>query len=212
MVKLLEDAVDAPPEMRAFVAAQFRESLRSRGAGARPTADDAALLRRFVFSKGGDANLTVTRAEAELLFDFNDAAAAGEADPAWTEFFVKAIAAHLMADLAYEPLSRDEARRLHEFASDRSVNVGGFFSRMISGGLSALSGGKDQPVAARRALAREAAARTAETVTSDESEWLAERIGKDGSFTDSERRLLAYLGGLGAELPANLKALIERAA
>lgn len=212
MVKLLEDAVETPAEMRVFFADQFRRSVRARGADARMTADDAGLVRRFVYAKGGDGDLDVTRAEAELLFDLNDATNGVGNDPSWTEFFVKAIAAHLMSDLGYEPLSRDEAKRLHDFASDRTVNVGGFFSRMISGGLSALAGDKEKSAFAQRAEARERAVAAAEPVMAGESDWLADRIGKDGSFTDSERRLLSYMRELGADLPPKLKALVERAA
>ena len=212
MVKLMEDAVETPPEMRDFFADQVRSAVRARGRDARMTAGDAALLRRFVYAKGGAGNLNVTRAEAELLLDLNDSAGGEGADPSWTEFFVKAVAAHLMSDLGYEPLSREEAKRLHDFAEDRSVNIGGFFSRMMSGGLWALRGDREKSVVARRAEAREAAAAAAAPVTEGEAEWLAGRIGRDGKFSDSERRLLSYMRGLGAELPPRLKALVERAA
>lgn len=212
MVKLFEDAVETPTEMRGFFVNEFRAAVAARGADARLTAEDAALLRRFVFAKGGDGNLNVARDEAEFLFDLNDATNGVGNDPAWTEFFVKAIAAHLMADLGYNPLSREEAKRLHDFASDHSVNVGGVFSRMVSGGLSGLFSKREKSVSAQRAEARDAAVAAAEVVTGSEADWLADRIGKDGSFSDVERRIIAHMRELGADLPPKLKALVERAA
>ena len=207
MVKLLECAVDSPAGMRAFVADQMRRRFLSPGSAI--GREEVALLRRFIFARGGDGNLDVTRAEAELLLDLNDAGAA--ADPSWTEFFVKSLAAHVMAHTGYKALSREEAQRLETFAADRSVNIGGFFQKMLSGGLAGLK--KDGPsLQARRNEERAAAAAEAEKITPGEADWLAERLGRDGELHDSERALVAYIRDLGADLPPKLKALIERAA
>lgn len=206
MVKLLETATATPPEMRAFVLDQMRKRLAQGGKIGKA---EVELARRFVFGMGGDGAVDVTRAEAELILDINDAGA-GE-DPSWTEFFVKSLANHLMAHTGYKALSHDEAKRLHAFVSDHKPNLGGFFSKMLGGGLSGFK--KDGPsIAAQRNAERAAAAAEAEKVTSSEADWLAERIGRDGRLAANELALVKYVQSLGAELPPKLKAIADRAA
>ncbi len=207
MIKLLETAVDSPAEMRGFVASQLKEAIAEKSGAV--AAADVELVRRLIFAKGGDGNLAVTRAEAELLFDINDAAR--DADPSWTVFFVKAIANHLMAHLGYEPQSREEARRQHAFVSDHSVDVGGFLKKMLAGGLGGFRG-DGASAQARRNADRERQRKIAEIVTPGEADWLADRIGRDGQLHDSEKALVTYIKELGAELPPKLQALVARAA
>lgn len=211
LLKLLETSTSTPTSMHDFVGEQLRHAILSKGADARVTRDYTELMRRFIFTGGGDGHHAVTRAEAELLFDINDATMGIDNDPAWTELFVKAIANHLMAHFSYAPPSREEALARHDFMSDHSVNVGGFFKRMISGGLAGFKEDETSPQRARNE-ARERGIREAEKITPEEAEWLADRIGRDGVFGESERRLIQHMRDIGAELPPKLKALIERAA
>ena len=116
-----------------------------------------------------------------------------------------------MAHFTYEAPDREEARRRHAFMSDHTSDVGGFFKRMIAGGLSGFD--RSGPTAQEdRNTRRESDIAAAERVTPVEADWLADRIGRDGDFHESERKLLAYMRELGAELPPKLKALVDRAA
>ncbi len=211
MIKLLETAVATPPAMAAFVADQLKRSILTGRLRKGVTKEDTELVRRFIFAKGGEANVAVTRAEAELLFDINDANAGAPNDPAWTEFFVKAIANHLMSHFSYAPQAREEARRQHAFMTDRSADVGGFFKRMVAGGLSGFKG-DGKSLQAERNEQRERDAAIAEKITPAEADWLADRIGRDGRLMESERALVDYMKKLGGELPPKLKALVDRAA
>jgi hypothetical protein len=211
LIKLLETAVTTTPAMAAFVADQLKRSILTGRLRKGVTKEDAELVRRFIFAGGGEANVAVTRAEAELLFDINDANAGAPNDPSWTEFFVKAIANHLMSHFSYAPQSRETAMRQHAFMTDQSINVGGFFKRMVMGGLSGLkSDGKSPQAQRNEERARDAA--IAEKITPLEADWLADRIGRDGRLMESERALVDYMKKLGAELPPKLKALVDRAA
>jgi hypothetical protein len=53
---------------------------------------EVELIRRILYAFGGDGNIAVTRQEAEVLFDINDATAEASNDPAWSDLFVKALA------------------------------------------------------------------------------------------------------------------------
>ena len=81
---------------------------------------------------------------------------------------------------------------------------------MVSGGLSGFR--KHQSVSSEVATARDVGAKQAAVVTKEEATWLAGRIGKDGAFDNGERRLVERMRELEKELPAGLKALLDRAA
>jgi hypothetical protein len=123
---------------------------------------------------------------------------------------VQGVVNHLMAHLGYKAPSREEAFRRNAWAKDQSVNVGGFFKKMIAGGLSGFRA--TQSVASAHEEQRDAEIAHAEQLTKAEADWLATRIGKDGGFDVNERRLIERLRELEKELPEGLKALIDRAA
>lgn len=209
MIRLLEVARDTPPSMHSFVADQLRRAILNKGADAAVTREETALVRRFIFASGGAANVAVTREEAELIFDINDATMGLGNDPAWTEFFVRAISNHLMSHFTFDAPSRQEALRAQQFLEDRTVSPGGFLRRMVS-----LSGfrSEEKPAQTERNVMRERAIAEAEKITPLEADWLADRIGRDGVLGEGERRIVNHLRELGDDLPPKLKALVERAA
>ncbi len=214
MVKLMETATQTPPDMTAFVGEQFKAVILDKPDGPVVDKQDAVLLRRYLFAAGGDGHVAVTRREAELLFDINDAVETAHNNPAWTELFVQGVVNHLMAHLGYTAPSREEAFRRNAWAKDHSTNVGGFFKRMVSGGFGAVIDAykNDKSVHEAHNEQREADIAHAERLTKTEADWLAGRIGRDGAFDANERRLIERLRELKDDLPEGLKALIDRAA
>ena len=211
LVKLMETATQTPPDMAAFTGAQIRDMIVNKPDGPVVSKPDAVMLKRYLFAAGGDGNVAVTRAEAELLFDINDATDNARNNPAWTELFVQGVVNHLMAHLGYKAPSREEAFRRNAWAKDQSVNVGGFFKKMLAGGLSGFKPTADSVIKTHNDQ-REAEIAEAERLTKAEADWLAARIGKDGDFDLNERRLIDRLRELKDDLPEGLKALLDRAA
>jgi hypothetical protein len=210
LVKLMETADQTPPEMAEFTGEQIKQSILGKPEGPVVGKQEAIVLRRYLFAAGGDGNVAITRREAELLFDINDATENARNNPAWAELFVQGVINHLMAHLGYTAPSREEAFRRNAWAKDTSVNVGGFFRKMITGGLSGFRA--SESVRAAHEAQREADIAAAEKVTKAEADWLAARIGKDGGLDVNERRLIERLRELEKDLPEGLKALINRAA
>jgi hypothetical protein len=90
LVMTLEKARLAPSGLVRFAIAQIRQCVASgvgplRAGSASPgmiAQDEIDLLRRVVYAGGGDQGVGVSRDEAEMLFDINDALDEAE-NPAW---------------------------------------------------------------------------------------------------------------------------------
>jgi len=213
LVKLLETATSTPAEMADFVGEQIKRHITEKPGGPIVNADDAALVRRYIFAAGGDGNVAVTRDEAELLFDLSDAAANADNDPSWDDLFKKAVSNHLMAHIGYNPVGRAQALGVYDaIVNDRRGGSGaGFFGRLGT----LLSNPAKRVEERHRANneVREQAAAVAEQITPQEADWVADRIGRDGVLHPSEKALITYMRDeLDADLPPKLKALAEKAA
>lgn len=232
LVHVLETATAAPSSLVVFALAQVKAAVLdgagplARGGQADPsrvTAGEVALLRRILHAAAGDDNLAVTRAEAEILFDINDASRGAENDPAWLDLFSKALAASVMMVSGYEPLPRAEAARQEAWLRAPEGGVSGvadFIGKMFG----AVPAAASSPRAAlqqilhpddgldgwrARNAEHEAATARAEVVTEDEATWLAARIGRDGVFDEAERRLIDFLRREAVQIHPMLAPLLD---
>jgi len=198
LVRVLERSLRSPESLVAFALKQV--ALSVAGDADEPASVDeheVELVRRILFAFGGDGHAAVTRAEAEALVEINDTTDERLNHPSWNDLFVKAIANYVLCASGYAPPPREEALRREAFFETASVDIGGFFNRMVSGGVKAIIDAyaietdleQDWEERNRRA---EAAARRAARVSENEARWLAERIGGD-KLRDNERALLAFL-------------------
>jgi hypothetical protein len=225
LVKVLEKARQSPDRLSAFALAQVKKAVVEgegplAGGGrlerARVGAGEAALIRRILYAFGSEGNVAVTRPEAEILFDINDATADAENDPAWSDLFVKAIANFMMAASGYSVPSRQVAMRQETWLDQPTGGVADFFSRMASGGLRGFLKAYRQPpeedpwAERNAAFADEAAA--SETITADEAEWLARRMGRDGVLHANEKALLRFIRDEAPSIHPSLQSLIAKAA
>ncbi len=159
---------------------------------------EVELLRRILYAFGGDGNIAITRDEAEILFDINDATVGVEPNPAWTDLFTKAVANLLMSSSGYAVPSREAALHSEAWLETRGeMAPTSLLGKMISGSLASVLSAYREQTAEERALARLERQRaeivTNEEITEEEAEWLAERIGRDGVLSANERTLIAFL-------------------
>lgn len=178
---------------------------------------EVELLRRILYAHGGDGNIAVTRAEAEVLVKINERTAQAANDPSWNDLFVKAIANFVMCSAGYEAPTRDVALRRDAFLEQAGPQIGGFFSRMVSGGLAGIMEAYRSPddieadwEAKNRAA--EALARRAETIDAGEAGWLAAHIGVDRPLYENERALLTLIKHASPEIHPALKPLLDKVA
>lgn len=163
------------------------------------TEGEVDLLRRILYGFGGDGHVAVTRDEADILFDIDEAVADAEPNPAWTDLFVKAIANVMMAASGYSVPSREEALRQEASLQnpERQTSVLAALLSMVQSNLSSVQDAYHDQTAEERALARLEHQRieiiTNEEITEAEATWLVSRLGRDGRLSPSETALIAYL-------------------
>nr|WP_287097770.1 hypothetical protein [Mesorhizobium sp.] len=178
---------------------------------------EVELLRRILYAHGGDGNIAITRAEAEMLFKINERTAAADNDPSWNDLFVKAIANFVMCSAGYEAPMRDVALRRDSFFEQAEPEIGSFFGRMVSGGLAGImeayrAPGDIESEWESKNKPAEALARRAETIDASEAKWLAERIGRERPLRQNERALLTLIKHASPEIHPVLKPLIDKVA
>lgn len=176
---------------------------------------EVRLLRRILYAFGGDGGMAISRSEAEVLFDINDATENADNHPSWTDLFSKALANTVMAASGYAAPSRDVALKREEWLDQESGGVGDFFGRMFAGGLRGiLESYKDPSEDAwkERNEALNAEIGTAETVDGGEADWLVARIMRNGSVNEAEKALLRFIAEESPNIHPSLKPLIDQAA
>ena len=224
LVKVLEKAMSSPERLAAYALEQVKHAavdgdgplVRGNLERGRVNRDEVELIRRILYAFGGHGNVAVTRSEAEVLFEINDATAAAENDPAWSDLFVKAIANFMMAASGYAVPSREEALKREAWLDSPSGGVGDFIGKMAAGGLRGVLKAYREPntdaVWAERNTRFEAAQASSLHVTADEAEWLARRMGRDGALHDNEKALLRFIRDEAPSIHPSLKSLIAKAA
>ena len=222
LVNVLDKARTSPQRLIGFALEQVKQGVLTGSGPTRLGADllpfrigagEVDLLKRMLYAYGGDGNIAITRAEAELLFDINDAVGNSDNHPSWSDLFVKAIANYVMAASGYLVPSRADALQLEEWRDDDRVSVVDFFGRALSGGLRGIlaSYSKDHAWEERRKR-QDSAIASAERITDTEARWLIERINRAGGMQENERALLKFIGQELPDIHPLLKPLIDRAA
>lgn len=207
LVSVLERARWVPVRLVRFALAQIKRAvvedsgpLRT-GSGLQKgeiAESEIELLRRILYAFGGDGNIAITRDEAEVLFDINDATLGAETNPAWLDLFAKAIANVVMSASGYAVPSREKALQAEAWLESRGqLGPASLLNKMLKGSLSAILTSYRQQSEEERALSRLERQRneivTNEEVTQEEAEWLAGRIGRDGVMSDAEKALIEFL-------------------
>ena len=155
---------------------------------------DVARLKRVIYAGAGENGVAVSQAEAEALFDINDAVRGRENCPEWRDLFVHAVASSILLAATYHSPSAAEALRQAQWLSAPTHLD---FARAFSGGvLATLQRAMDpDPSAERRArlLSDDAAQIEAHDLTADEWRWLTDRIGRDSVTDPNEQALIDFV-------------------
>ncbi|HML30157.1 MAG TPA: hypothetical protein PKE16_15260 [Hyphomicrobium sp.] len=208
VLNILDKARWAPASLSKFALEQVKHAVLTGGGPLRQTKSLAAgrisesevdLLRRILYAFGGDGHVAVTRAEADVLFDIDEAVAGAPPNAIWTDLFVKAIANVMMSASGYAVPSREEALRQEANPADDDGETSILFSllSMVHANLSTMQDAYHDQTIEERALARLEHQRieiiTNEKIEEADPAWLVGRLGRDGRLTPSEQALVSYL-------------------
>ncbi|MGE3245521.1 MAG: hypothetical protein AB7F96_00630 [Beijerinckiaceae bacterium] len=214
LVQVLDKAMSGPPSLVAFALSKVKEGVLTgsgptrKGMALKPGSIGAAevdLLRRILYAFGGSGNIAITREEAEVLFDINDATLNGDNDPAWQDLFVRAVANHLMSLSGYSVPSRTSALARQAWLDDDDSSVSGFFGRMISGWRDTLAAYAEPE---EGAATDEAASQIGEV----DALWLKQRILNNGHVCPNQRALLEFIREEAPDVHPQLRELLGKAA
>ncbi len=225
VVRVLEQADAAPAALAAFgLQLVTRSVVENDGV---ISAAEVERLRRLMFAPTGPGRMAISREEAEVLFDLNDATRGAANDPSWTDFFMRAVANAVTAAAGWAAPGREEALRRERWLADPEDGVSEAFER-AHGPFPSGPVGRNLRIAelfawamrtpsadtlyAERVEANARAASTAAPVDAAEARWLIDRIGRDGDFDDNERALIAFLRDLAPSTDEALQPLIDRLA
>ncbi|MEZ5899764.1 MAG: hypothetical protein R3D51_09745 [Hyphomicrobiaceae bacterium] len=225
VVEVIDKARWAPVSLAKFALDQIKHAVITGSGPLRADSSTLAgtislseveMLRRILYAFGGGGHVAVTRDEADVLFDIDEAVAHGPANAAWTDLFVKAVANVIMATSGYAVPSREEALRQEASldAVEQRTSVFAFLLSMVRSNLSAVRDAYHDQTAEERALARLEHQRieiiTNEAITEAEATWLVSRLGRDGRLSPSETALVAYLRSESPSIHPVLSEAVDR--
>lgn len=229
LVQLLEKSAHAPQSMAILALSAVKEAVLEGDHAVLGNAalvpgelgdPEVALLRRILYAKATGRSNAVSRDEAELLFDLNDATLGADNAPSWSALFVNAISNYLLVHSGYEPPSRERMKQVDRWLNQPDDGLAGFGRRM-AGGLASMGRtmqamdvfGTETPMETVYRARLEAGAldrRKAERVDACEAVWLAERIDRDGVLSVNEAALLHFLKASGLRLDKSLDPMMTR--
>jgi len=153
--------------------------------------DDVELLKRIFYAVGSEGGIDISRSEAEMIYDLNDATADADNHESWPELFSKMMACYMMAGIsAFEP-SEDWVRRRETWMKSKK-GLDFSIGNILSGYKDLLSGTEkrddNNPVVLNETLQN-----SLQKVTAEEAQWLIDRVNGNGRVTPNEAKMLFYI-------------------
>lgn len=206
ILAVMDEARWSPAILIAFALEQVRLAVvanegplrRPEHAHGRIRDEDVELVRGMIYAFGGDGSIAITRAEAGLLCDINDALDPDNPNEAWTELYIKAMANFLLANSGYAPPSREEALRNDIWLENRNeitpLEVVKSVAKLSLDDVMGIYRSQSKEECSMARLDRQYREMvTGEVLDGDEAEWLIERLNRDGRLTEAELALIAYV-------------------
>jgi len=223
LVDVLRYAVSIPASLASFAVAEMEKAIVEGHRGADGAVDhatgivahdDVEALRNAVFAATEGSSVHVTRTSAEALFHIAHATAGASNDPAFDDFFARAIGNYLLGIANRWTPSVAEEIQKEKWLDEKAPGFGSFLSSIFGGGKRE-SASLDELVEREARAENDADAQAmaaAGGIDAGEADWLLDHLTRDGSITSAEKQLLRFLKQEANTLPPALSALIDRQA
>ena len=217
LIKILETAHQVPQTLVIYTLEQIKEGILKgngpfkSGDDARPGVidkDEVEMIRRVLYSVGGDGNISITKREAEFLFDLNEKSEEELNHASWLELYTVAVTNYLMTVGGHEPVPRETVIKRQEWLEERGTTWG-FMSKMLN--FSTWSDTNEHDFSGMSFERMEQQNSEAESITEQEASWLYSLMTSDSIISDNEKEMLKYLFERSAFIPDNLKTLLRAA-
>lgn len=227
LIRILDKSRWSPVSLSRLALEQVKLAVVSGEGPLRPTPgevggnireNEVELIRRILYAFGGERPVAITRAEAEVLFDINDAIADPQSNAAWTDLFVKAVTNVVMSVSGQAVPTREAAMRRDAWLMEAKGEMSplALLSAMVSSSLEAVRATYKEQSSEERALVRLEQQRveiiTNEAIAQVEPAWLCSRIGRDGHLSPNEAALVGYLRRETQRMHPDLQAAVARLA
>jgi hypothetical protein len=222
LLKVMENAVSVPQNLAAFALEQVKSVIMS-GQGmslygeayepGRVTAADVKALRRVLYAASSEGFNSISREEAEILFDIAQQTSSASNDPSFDDLFARAIGNHVMSGAGWSAPSMAIALRRERWLDEQHSLGGGvadFFGRALGGmgsAFTSLLSHHDQDKSENPLLDT-----PDDMITHEEADWIAARINRDGIISSAEKNLLRFLKSEASHLAPSLQSLMDKAA
>lgn len=224
LIDVLENARWAPRSLIAFGLNQVKQAATQGDGPLRPGQprapgllfdEEIEIVRRLIYAFGHDRCTALTREEAEILFDINDALDGARVNTAWTELFVKAMANVMLAASGYGVPSREEALRAEAWFDERiettPVDV---IKAIVKSGLDGVLQSYQPQTRLEATLSRlereYLSIITGEEPMPEDVAWLTERFSRHGELSLNEIALVSYFGEVQVTVEPVLQEVLER--
>ncbi len=165
------------------------------------------VLRRVLYACSSEGGAGISRAEAEALFDINDAVIDADNADSWQRLFVSGIANHLMMLAAWDEPDMQEALRRERWLGDKSSGFVVPSFKGFGGALKSLFSEPKHEYSHTNSTGIADAAR----ITENEAYWLIERLNRDGRLDANEKALLRFLKEESPEIHESLMPYVNAA-
>lgn len=229
LVNLSHWAISTPDLFKVLTLEAVRDSVLEPdeslyGHGRKPgvvTPVDVAIMRRAFYGSGGFGGYTISKQEAEVIFEIADATADAKNAGEWDNLFVKTIANFLMFPrgepkvLTVEQYSSREvwlnARRGTATLLKEIGKSSLSYERLKSGWeFGDVFGTQERREKAELDSAEFREALSRESINATEAGWLVDKINADGKVTANERTLLRFIRQYSPSIDPNLDAFMKR--
>jgi hypothetical protein len=217
---VLSHALSAPPSLVAFAVREIERAILTGRRGPlggvehEPgvvTAEDVEALRVVAFAPTAGAACHVDRATAEALFDIAHATATARNDPAFAEFFARAVGNYLTGAVFVTALRPENVAPPLGLAGFLKAMAGGLMDPNAADGRKSVDQLAEERYAEENAET-ESRLEAAAKIDAGEAKWVLAHLTRGGELTPAERRLLGFLRDEASAAPPEIAALFERAA
>lgn len=222
LVSIVNKARTCPDRLSAFAIEIVKKGVLEghgalrNGAEISPGSIGAAevdLLRLVLYGVGGDGGISISRTEAEMLFELNDIVGDNENHPAWADLFSKAVANFLMAAGGYQAPSREEVLRSEKWLADERTSTTGFLSKALVFGLrDVLKRYQPDDTWKKRNSAKAIEIAGNEIIDAQEAQWLIDWVNRDGVVHENERKLLRFIKENSPKIHPSLLSMLDKVA